>query len=88
MASQLDLAAELQAPWLGCTGDRDQGIPVEEVEALRTAAAAAKVDTEIVRYPEADHGFNCDRRDSYHEPSAVDAWRRMLGWFERHLAPA
>ncbi len=88
MASQLDLAAELQAPWLGLYGDRDQGIPVEEVEALRAAAAAAKVDTEIVRYPEADHGFNCDRRDSYHEPSAVDAWRRMLGWFERHLAPA
>ncbi len=86
MASQLDLAAELQAPWLGLYGDEDQGIPVDEVEALRAAAAAAQVETEIVRYPGAGHGFNCDMRDSYHEPSARDAWRRMLEWFERHVA--
>ena len=88
VASQLELAPELQAPWLGLYGDEDQGIPVDEVEALRTAVAAAKVETEIVRYPDAGHGFNCDMRDSYHEPSAVDAWRRALEWFERHLASA
>lgn len=87
MASQLELAPQLQAPWLGLYGDEDQGIPVEEVEALRAVAAAAPVDSEIVRYPGAGHGFNCDMRDSYHEPSAADAWRRMLAWFDRHLAP-
>ena len=86
MASQLELAPRLQAPWLGLYGDEDQGIPVEEVEALRAAVVAAPVETEIVRYAAAGHGFNCDKRDSYHEASAVDAWRRMLEWFERHLA--
>jgi carboxymethylenebutenolidase len=84
--SLLDIAAELRSPWLGLYGDRDQGIPVDEVEALRRVVAAAQVPTEIVRYPEAGHGFNCDDRpDAFHEPSATDAWRRTLAWFDEHL---
>jgi carboxymethylenebutenolidase len=85
MASQLELAPSLQAPWLGLYGDKDQGIPVQDVEALRAAVAGAKVETEIVRYAGADHGFHCDARSSYHESSAKDAWRRTLEWFRRHL---
>ena len=82
----VDLAPKLQAPWLGLFGDEDKGIPVEEVELLRAAAATSPQETEVVRYAEAGHGFNCDRRSSYHEPSAADAWARTLGWFDRHLA--
>jgi carboxymethylenebutenolidase len=85
MASQLELASSLQAPWLGLYGDKDQGIPVDDVEKLRVAAGSAKVDTDVVRYPEADHGFHCDARPSYHEASAKDAWNRALSWFGRYL---
>ena len=85
MASQLELASSLQAPWLGLYGDEDQGIPVEDVEKLRVATRGAKVDAEIVRYPEADHGFHCDARSSYHEASAKDAWSRALAWFGKYL---
>ena len=88
MPSQLDMVAELQAPWLGLYGDEDQGIPVTEVEALRARSAAAGVDTEIVRYPGAGHGFHCDMRPDYHKASATDAWRRTLAWFDRYLPPA
>jgi carboxymethylenebutenolidase len=84
--SLLELAPDLETPWLGLFGDRDAGIPVAEVESLRVAVAAAPVPTEVVRYPEAEHGFHCDARASYHEPSARDAWRRTLGFFEAHLA--
>lgn len=85
--SLLDIATDLQTPWLGLYGDLDQGISVDDVEALRRVAAAAPVPTEVVRYPEAGHGFNCnDRSDAYHEPSATDAWRRTLAWFDTHLA--
>jgi carboxymethylenebutenolidase len=84
--SLLDIAAELQTPWLGLYGDLDQGISVDEVESLRRVAAAAPVPTEVVRYPDAGHGFNCDDRpDAYHEPSATDAWRRTLAWFGERL---
>jgi carboxymethylenebutenolidase len=80
------LAPGLKTPWLGLFGDEDQGIPVDQVEALRTAAATASVPTEIVRYAGAGHGFHCDARpDSYHETSATDGWRRTLDWFESYL---
>jgi carboxymethylenebutenolidase len=86
--SQVELAPQLQAPWLGLYGDRDQSIPVEEVESLRLAASKAGVPTEVVRYVDAEHGFHCDARPSYHEASAQDAWRRTLEWFATHLAAA
>jgi carboxymethylenebutenolidase len=84
--SLVEHAGSLRTPWLGLFGDQDTGIPVEDVETLREALAAAPVDTEIVRYPEAEHGFHCDVRDAYHHESAVDAWSRTLAWFDDHLA--
>jgi carboxymethylenebutenolidase len=84
----IDVAATLQTPWLGLFGDQDQSIRVDQVEALRTAVEKATVDTEIVRYTEADHGFHCDARDSYHEASAKDAWQRTLQWFDTRLPNA
>ncbi|MCU1487909.1 MAG: hypothetical protein JWN67_4655 [Actinomycetia bacterium] len=86
MAPLVEQVTDLRAPWLGLYGDLDHGIPVDQVEALRAAAAGAPVETEVVRYAEADHGFNCDARDSYHPESAADAWARTLAWFDRHLA--
>ncbi|MHB8439417.1 MAG: dienelactone hydrolase family protein [Acidimicrobiales bacterium] len=86
MPSQLELAQELQTPWLGLYGDNDTGIPVDDVEALRAAVAKRDVDTEIVRYGDAAHGFHCDQRPDYHPDSAADAWRRTLAWFDAHLA--
>jgi len=79
-------AQKLQAPWLGLFGDLDKGIPVEDVEALRSAAAGSGQPTEVVRYPEAEHGFHCDQRASYHPASAVDAWQRTLTWFSHYLS--
>ena len=86
MPPLVDLAPGLKTPWLGLFGDEDQGIPVDQVESLRTASATASVPTEIVRYAGAGHGFHCDARpDSYHETSAKDGWRRTLDWFEGYL---
>jgi carboxymethylenebutenolidase len=85
LPSLIDAAPRLRTPWLGLYADLDTGISVAEVEDLRAAAASSDQRTDIVRYPDAQHGFNCDRRGSYHEPSARDAWARMLAWFEHHL---
>ena len=82
----MELAAQLKTPWLGFFGDRDQTISVDEVESLRNATQDTKVPTEIARYPEAEHGFHCDARSSYHEASAKDAWQQTLQWLRTHLA--
>ena len=87
MPPLVELAPGLETPWLGLFGDEDQGIPIDQVESLRQAAATAAVPTEIVRYQGAGHGFRCDARpDSYHQASAEDGWRRTLEWFGRYLA--
>jgi carboxymethylenebutenolidase len=83
--SLVELTTRLKTPWLGLYGDSDPSIPIEQVEALREALAEASVPAEIVRYSDAGHGFHCDVRDSYHEASARDAWRRSLDWFARHI---
>jgi carboxymethylenebutenolidase len=86
LPSLIDLAPGLQAPWLGLYGDLDKGIPVEDVERLREAATGAPVETEVVRYADADHGFNCnDRPAAFNPAAAADAWGRTLAWFDRHL---
>jgi carboxymethylenebutenolidase len=84
----VDLAPGLLCPWIGLFGDQDETIRVDHVEALRSAVAKATVKTEIVRYPDADHGFHCDARYSFHEASSKDAWERSLAWLDTNLPKA
>jgi len=81
----IEEAANVQTPWLGLFGDLDKGIPVDDVEVLRSALGDAEVTADIVRYADAEHGFHCDARDAYHQESATDAWQRTLGWFDTQL---
>ena len=80
----LDVAAALKAPVLGLYGGQDQGIPLEDVEKMRAALAAAKQRSEIVVYPDAPHGFFADYRPSFRAADARDAWGRCLAWFRRN----
>jgi carboxymethylenebutenolidase len=82
--SPLDVAGALYAPVLGLYGGADSGIPLETVERMRQALAAAHKPSEIVVYPDAAHGFNADYRSSYQKEAAIDGWKRLLAWFEAH----
>lgn len=85
----LDIVGQLQAPVIGFYGGKDQGIPLTDVEAMRAALqTAGKTDSQIVIYPDAQHGFNADYRSSYNETAAKDAWQRLLAHFAaNHAAP-
>ena len=82
----IDRADQLQTPWLGLFGDLDGSIPVEDVETIRQRLGAVDVPTDVVRYADADHGFHCDVRPSFHAEASADAWARTLAWFDLHLA--
>jgi len=77
----LDIADKPSAPVLGLYGGQDHGIPLDGVEAMNKALAAAGKNSHIHVYPEAGHAFNADYRPSYHAESAADGWQRMLDWF-------
>jgi len=73
---------------LGLYGGKDQGIPLDTVEAMRAALQAKgdKTGSEIRVYPDSQHGFHADYRPSYDEAAAKDGWARMLAWFKSHGA--
>jgi carboxymethylenebutenolidase len=76
----LDLAPKL--PIEMHFGEKDTGIPLDQVEALRKKYPAVP----IYLYP-AGHGFcNADRADHYDAPSARKANARTLEFFAKHLA--
>lgn len=80
----IDVVAGLHAPVLGLYGGKDQGIPLEDVEAMRAALKAAGKAGEIVVYPEAPHAFHADYRPSFRPTEAADGWQRLLDWFRRN----
>ncbi len=80
--------ANAAAPWLGLYADLDKSIPADDVELLRAAAATAVVPSEVVRYPDAEHGFNCDDRTAvYNATAGTDAWQRTLAWLDQFIPP-
>jgi carboxymethylenebutenolidase len=81
----LSEAANISAPLLLLYGLKDQSIPQADVEAIRARLTELGKTFEIVVYPDAGHAFFNERRAQYHEPSAVDAWPKVTGWFERFL---
>jgi carboxymethylenebutenolidase len=80
----IDIAPTLKTPVLGLYGAKDQGIPVETVEKMKTALQQAGNKSEFVIYPEAGHAFHADYRPSYVESAAKDGWKRCLEWFRSH----
>jgi carboxymethylenebutenolidase len=75
----VEIAGRLTSPWLGMYGDAGDDAGGAEVEQLRDAAASAKVATNVVRYPGANHRFDAD------PGAAEEAWQRTLNWFDAHL---
>ena len=81
----VDVAAQIQAPVLGLYGGKDQGIPLDTVDKMKTALAggsAAAKASQFVVYPEAGHAFHADYRPSYIKEPAEDGWRRAVAWFK------
>ncbi len=83
----VDIAGKLHAPVLGLYGAKDQGIPQDTVERMKTALAqgsAASRASQFVVYPDAGHAFNADYRPTYVKEAATDGWTRCLAWFKTH----
>jgi carboxymethylenebutenolidase len=62
-------------------GERDKHIPASDIDKIK----AADPKGQFFMYP-ADHGFNCDQRESYDAASAKLARERSLAFFAKHVA--
>jgi carboxymethylenebutenolidase len=79
----IERAADMRCPVLGLFGGADQAIPTDQVEEFDRALDGAGVEHEVHVYPGAPHSF-FDRRFEDYASESEDAWRRMLGFLERH----
>jgi len=66
-------------------GGQDAMIPADQVEAIEAALDEHGVDHAVHVYPDADHGFHCDQRSTYHAASAQDAWEKTKALFASRL---
>ena len=80
---QLEYAPRIACPIQFHYGERDAHIPTSAVEKVK-AAFAGRADAEFHLY-DAEHGFNCWERASYHAPSSARAHARTLELFARTL---
>ena len=63
-------------------GAKDPVIPPEVVQQIR----AGRPDAQAWIYPDAGHGFSCDERPEFHQPSHTLALERTLAFFAQHLS--
>jgi carboxymethylenebutenolidase len=77
-------AKDVKEPVLGLYGAEDQGIPVDQVNTMKAALAAAGKTAEFKIYPGAPHGFHADYRPTYRKEAAEDGWAQMTAWFKKY----
>jgi carboxymethylenebutenolidase len=80
----LDYAGGFKAPVIGFYGGKDTGIPLASIERMRASLNVVDDPSQIIVYPQAQHGFNADYRPSYKKDDAEDAWKKMLAWFKMY----
>ncbi|MFC4124153.1 dienelactone hydrolase family protein [Nocardia rhizosphaerae] len=82
----IEVAASLQAPWLGLFGADDPATPPEAVDRLRDATARANVASLTITYPGLTH--RADRPDPDDDAAnaiRIDSQTRIYDWFDSNL---
>ncbi len=84
--SPLSRTKEIKCPMYLFFGAKDQLIPKEHVDQIKTELTANNVPFQLEVYPDAGHGFFCDDRAmSYNQSAATDAWEKTRAFFAQHL---
>jgi carboxymethylenebutenolidase len=78
-----ELAKHPKCPVMYHFGELDKHIPASDIAKIKAAHPQGEFHT----YP-AEHGFNCEQRESYDAASARLARERSLAFFAKHLARA
>lgn len=83
------LVSRIKVPVLGLYGDKDGGIPSEDVTRFEAELKKTNPNVEFILYPDAPHAFfSDDRPQVYRKEASEDAWKRCLAFFDKHLKGA
>lgn len=82
----IDIAKDLKVPVIGLYGGLDEGIPLDSVQRMQDELKKGKSKSEIIVYPNAQHGFHADYRPSFNKEASEDAWKKVQDWFRKNGA--
>lgn len=82
----IHLIPQLHGPALLFWGGQDKRILPEHIRTIVDAFRTAKKPYTNIEFSEAEHGFFCDARSSYHKESAEQAWPIVLRFLKTHVS--
>jgi carboxymethylenebutenolidase len=84
--SPIDYTDHLSCPLLGIFGEEDQNPTPEQVDMLEAELERHGKTYEFHRYAEAGHGFFYYDKSAYRPKQAVDGWKKIFDFLDRHLS--
>jgi carboxymethylenebutenolidase len=81
----IDHTAKIHVPLLGIFGNEDRNPDVVQVNKTEEELKKAGKTYEFYRYDGAGHGFFASDRAGYRPEQAVDGWKKVFAFYEKHL---
>jgi len=82
----IDYTKDLPCPLLGLFGNDDKSPSPEQVNQHEAELKKHGKNHEFHRYDGAGHGFFYYDRPAYRQEQAVDGWKKVLAFLEKHLS--
>jgi carboxymethylenebutenolidase len=86
--SVIEMTAQMSCPLLGIFGNDDANPDVEQVNRTEEELKRHNKEYEFHRYDGAGHSFFAVDRPAYRPEQAVDGWKKVFAFFEKHLQTA
>ena len=80
----MDIASSMKVPVLGLYANMDSFIKAEVIEQMQAGLEKSGSGSEILVFPNVNHGFNADYRPSYNKTAADYAWKLTQDWLRNH----
>lgn len=77
--------SKIKWPVLGIFGDKDEAIPIAEINQFRTSLNESGIKNEIHVYSGVGHAFANPSGDSYAPEETADAWQRTLSFLKKYV---
>jgi len=84
--SPLSYTKDLSCPILGLFGEEDSSPTPEQVKLHEEELKKHGKNYEFHMYPNAGHGFFYYDRPNYRQEQAVDGWKKIFSFLDKHLA--
>jgi carboxymethylenebutenolidase len=77
--------SKVKWPVLGIFGNRDQAIPLSDIQKFKAALDAAEINNEIHIYKGLGHAFANPSNSNYAPKETADSWEKTLAFLKKYI---